>query len=79
MNKKLVFSSDGGARPGAVWRFAALAVFQATVSGFATRAIAGAAGGHAVPIKILVDTALFFFSFQVQRKWVFAEDRGDKI
>ena len=75
VNKKLVFTKEEGHARGSLLRFAVLAVCQATVSGFATKALVGATGAWAVPIKIIVDVLLFFISFQIQNRWVFRSEK----
>lgn len=70
VNKKLVF--DGKGRPVVtVAKFFLLCVAQSTCSGFITCGFVLMTHWNEVLCKILVDTALFFISFQIQNRWVF--------
>lgn len=70
INKKLVFTYEGdGASTMA--KFLMLCVVQATLSGFLTNSLSRFMQWNEVFSKIIIDTLLFFFSFQVQDRWVF--------
>lgn len=73
LNAKVVF---GGAPSGrALARYYALAVVQLSVSTalvyLAELAFSISAPALSTLVKVLVDTALFFFSFRIQHRWVF--------
>lgn len=75
-NKRAVFKSDMpmGKTMG---RYYTLAIAQMTISYFLVyffSNILEITGPLTVTIKILVDLALFFVSFQIQRRWVFHND-----
>lgn len=70
INKKLVFSYAGTGLSTAV-KFLILCVVQATLSGFLTDSLVEFMQWNEVFSKIIVDAFLFFFSFQVQNRWVF--------
>lgn len=70
VNKNLVFEHRGNEIPTAI-RYIILCVVQATLSGLLTNALAGYIHWNEVFDKIIIDTLLFFVSFQVQNRWVF--------
>ncbi len=73
VNKKAVFKSDSPPKR-AIVRYGALCLLQMLVSyGFVyIFSIIFASNPFAESlIKIIVDTSLFFFSYQVQKRWVF--------
>ena len=78
VNKKFVFHNKGDALTTAV-KFFALCVVRSTCSGFMTK---GLVNWNEVLCKIIIDTILFFVSFQIQNRWVFksgnrvTKDRG---
>ena len=69
-NKNAVFHSHEKLLTPAI-KFFSLCVVQATVSGFTVREVVAFFHWGEVISKIIVDTLLFFVSFQVQGKWVF--------
>ena len=77
VNKKLVFAFRG-ASGGTAVKFTGLCIVQALLSGFFTTDVVRWMHWNPVISKILVDTVLFFFSFQVQNRWVFKHVRKDK-
>lgn len=54
-------------------RYAILAVCQMTVSG-ASVSLLARLGLPAMLSKIIVDTCLFFVSYNIQKKWVFRKE-----
>ncbi len=78
INKKFVFQSEGRAAVTAV-KFFSLCVVQSTCSGFLTNGLVLLSSWNEVFCKILVDTLLFFVSFQVQSRWVFNSSKISKI
>lgn len=70
INKNLVFKNNGSTSV-TLAKFFALCVIQSTLSGFITRGVVEAFGWNAVFCKVMVDTLLFFVSFQIQNGWVF--------
>lgn len=76
-NKKAVFHSHEKLLPLAI-KFFSLCVVQATVSGFAVQEVVAVFHLGEVISKIIVDTLLFFVSFQIQSRWVFKNKSGGK-
>lgn len=74
LNRKLVFQSRENIAATAI-KFFSLCVAQSTCSGFATRGIVMMTQWNEVLCKIIVDTVLFFVSFQIQNRWVFRQNR----
>lgn len=76
MNKKVVFAGGGDYKK-AMLRYYCLCIPQMLVSaGLVTLVdgfIAGGSDFAAMGIKLVVDVALFFISFIIQREWVFRE------
>lgn len=70
LNRTMVFGSKSHPL-GAMLRYGVLCVAQMLCSYGGIYLLAEALGVPAVPAKIVVDTLLFFASFQVQRRWVF--------
>lgn len=70
INSNLVFNNNEKSIITKV-KFFALCVIQATISGFITRNIVLISGWNEVLCKIIIDTFLFFTSFQIQNRWVF--------
>ena len=74
MNKKVVFGSKGKLAS-ALLKYYALCIPQMLVSGFAVKGAAlllsTSAPALVTLIKIIIDTLLFFLSYQIQKKWVF--------
>ena len=76
MNKKLVFKMKGKAgKPAA--RYALLCIIIITVSNAGVWAL-GRIGMADWLAKILMDTTLYFLSYQAQERWVFKEERADE-
>ena len=76
LNRTFVFQLKGESR-GAVWRYAALSVGILLASAGCVWLL-GQAGMSSTVAKIIVDTLLYFVSFQAQQKWVFRETREGK-
>lgn len=74
INKKFVFRINGNPVT-TVIKFFALCVVQSTCSGFLTKGFVGMTGWNEVLCKIIIDTFLFFMSFQMQNRWVFKNNR----
>lgn len=76
INKNLVFEhrSKGFST---VIKYLVLCVIQASLSGIFTKSLVGWLHWNEVLSKIIVDTFLFFASFQVQNRWVFGKN-GNK-
>ena len=75
LNRNMVFAHRGNAGKSAV-RYAALAVVQAAVSaGLVTllQKLTGASALAETALKIPVDLVLFLASYQIQKRWVFAQ------
>lgn len=75
VNKKMVFRDTGRSIVTAI-KFFSLCVAQSTCSGFLTNAFVARTGWYEVLCKIIVDTVLFFVSFQIQNKMVFNSHRA---
>ncbi len=74
LNKKAVFHNKEKTLPVAI-KFFALCIVQATLSGFSIKFLVGFTDWGEVVCKIIVDTILFFASFQIQSRWVFKNKR----
>lgn len=74
VNRKLVFQNNGNVITTAV-KFFLLCVIQSTCSGFITKWFVTATDWYQTWCKIIVDTLLFFISFQIQNRWVFKNDK----
>lgn len=72
INKKFVFESSSRRSSTAI-KFMVLCVIQSSLSGFFTNGIVLILGWNEILSKICVDTILFFISFKVQDRWVFAK------
>lgn len=72
VNKAGVFKSDGNAIHQAV-RYYVLCVIQMAASALLVIGLNHLLGGEKVIEKAVVDTVLFFVSYQIQRVWVFKE------
>lgn len=70
VNKRLVFQNTGEPIVTAI-KFLFLCFIQATCSGFITSGFVFMTHWNEVLCKVIVDTFLFFISFQVQNQWVF--------
>lgn len=76
MNRRVVFA-DGEAMGRSLWRYYALCAAQGICS---AGLVSGAVKLLSVPktvCKIVVDTALFFVSYQIQRRFVFCDRNED--
>lgn len=71
INKNLVFGNRGRSAVTAI-KFFLLCILQSTCSGFITREFVFMTQWNEVFCKIMVDTLLFFISFQIQNRWVFS-------
>lgn len=74
INKKLVFQNKEDTLETGI-RFILLCIIQSTCSGLLTKVVVGTTGWNEVLCKIIVDTILFFASFQIQNRWIF-KNRG---
>lgn len=74
MNKKAVFRA-GGRPVGQAVAYYALVVFNVIVSSFAVNYIVKALLWWETPVKLCVDTVLFFFNFFVQKTLIFRKGR----
>ena len=77
LNRLLVFK-DKGTAGRSIWRYALLAVVQASLSAVLVSVLQDLT--HATNlletvIKIPVDGVLFLASYQIQKRWVFRSDR----
>lgn len=70
VNKNIVFERKGN-KNSTVLKFAILCIIQSSLSGFLTNDLVKAIGWSEVVSKVIIDTVLFFASFQVQNRWVF--------
>lgn len=70
MNRKVVFESRVGAKH-SLWRYYLLCVVQGVCSAGLVSAFVMAAGLPKTACKVVVDTVLFFISYQIQRRFVF--------
>lgn len=76
INKNLVFANKGKAtRP--MLKFVLLCIIQATLSSVFVNGIYSTLHWNETLIKIIVDTLLFFVSFEVQQHWVFKQKEID--
>ncbi len=74
LNRHVVFRAGDTAHSAV--RYAILCVLQAAASAaLVTGLHLLAPGVPAVLVKVIVDVALFFISFQVQRRWIFVPER----
>lgn len=72
-NKNLVFENRDKRISSGV-KYLILCIVQASLSGVLTNILVYALMWHVVLSKIIIDTLLFFISFQVQNKWVFGNN-----
>lgn len=70
INRNKVFKSQAFVKKSLI-RYACLAIVQCMVSAAAVSLLFQLIGLNETMIKIIVDTCLFIFSFQIQREWVF--------
>lgn len=76
VNKNLVFHKQGDILY-SVCKFIILCIVQSTLSGFLTNVLVKHMVWNEVLSKILIDTLLFFLSFQIQSRWVFRNVNKD--
>lgn len=72
VNRRMVFGSRGKLAS-AGWKFVLLCILQATASSLLVQYFFGMLQWNEIIVKVIVDTVLFFVSFVVQQKWVFAK------
>lgn len=72
MNRKVVFGS-GEDMKHSLWRYYLLCVVQGACSAGLVSALVAAFGLPKTGCKIVVDTVLFFISYQIQRRFVFVD------
>lgn len=77
MNRKVVFRGGGGMAQ-SLWRYYALCVVQGACSAALVSWLAGMAPISETWCKVVVDTVLFFLSYQIQRRFVFGTHDTDK-
>lgn len=75
INKRFVFQNQGDHIVTAI-KFFSLCVIQSTCSGFLTNGFVRMTDWNEVLCKIIIDTILFFASFQIQNRWVFKKKKG---
>ena len=75
VNKKLVFGKKGNMVLSMV-KFVLLCVVQASLSSFIVNQLFHVLNWNEVLIKIIVDSILFFVSFEVQQHWVFKQEEA---
>lgn len=71
INKQFVFQHKGDRIITAI-KYFSLCIVQSSCSGFFTKYVVGITDWNEVICKVFVDTVLFFISFQIQNRWVFA-------
>ena len=74
MNKNFVFNGEKSIRK-TITKYYSLAAIQMSMSAALVAAIWHALSGSETAIKIVVDTLLFFISYQIQRRWVFRKEK----
>lgn len=72
VNRKVVFGSGSGMRS-SLWRYYALCVVQGACSAGLVSTFVSLLHVPKTVCKIVVDTILFFISYQIQRRFVFAD------
>lgn len=70
LNKNLVFNGEKSIKKTIV-KYYSLAIVQMSLSAALVAIIWNILAGSETVIKIIVDTILFFISYQIQRRWVF--------
>lgn len=70
INKNLVFHNGGRFFPTA-FKFTILCIIQASLSGIFVNKMVCLTAWHEIICKVIVDTILFFLSYQIQNRWVF--------
>lgn len=74
MNRKVVFDSGVNMRH-SLWRYYLLCVIQGACSAWLVSGLFAVSDFPKAMCKIIVDTVLFFVSYQIQRRFVFAGER----
>lgn len=74
MKRKVVFAS-GEEMKRSLWRYYLLCVVQGGCSAALVSAFVSALSVPKTACKVVVDTALFFISYQIQRRFVFSEKK----
>lgn len=74
--RKIVFSSQASLSR-QVTSYLVLAIFLASMSSFGVKSVVALGWLSAVPAKIIIESALFIFSFSVQRSLIFIRDLPD--
>lgn len=72
MNRKVVFAS-GGDMKRSLWRYYALCAVQGACSAGLVSGFVGLLHVPKTACKVVVDTVLFFVSYQIQRRFVFVD------
>ncbi len=76
INKKTIFKSrERTART--MFRYLVVCILQITLSAFVTDILVHLTKIPPTAVKILVDSALFFFSYTMQKDWVFRAEKPD--
>ena len=70
INKNFVFNGEKSIRK-TIIKYYSLAIVQMILSAILVSAVWHIIFGSETIIKIVVDTILFFVSYQIQRRWVF--------
>lgn len=70
VNKKFVFHNRSTLFP-AAFKYIILCIIQASLSGIFVNEFVRLTSWHEVICKVVMDTILFFFSFQIQNIWIF--------
>ena len=73
MNRSVVFKSEAGL--GSFIRYYILCIIQMLASAGGVALVYGLTKGNSSIIKLSVDFLLFLVSYQIQKKWVFAEKK----
>ncbi len=73
VNKNLVFENHSKGLSTA-FKYIILCIVQASMSAILTNTLVHVLMWNEVLVKIIVDTLLFFISFQIQNRWVFAKN-----
>lgn len=73
INKKFVFEKKGNFA-GTVTKFIFLCIIQSSISSILINGLHDLLQWNSTLLKIIVDTLLFFVSFQVQQKWIFKQE-----
>lgn len=74
MNRKVVFTSSSGMKD-SLWRYYVLCAVQGACSAGLVSGFVSLLHVSKTACKIVVDTILFFISYQIQRRFVFADQK----